>query len=40
MLKSRLVSAPLTPDEVYIEYRTHLAQSPTEPSALTDRAYV
>ena len=40
MLKSQPVFAPLTPDEVYIEYRTHSTQSPTEPSALTDQAYV
>ena len=40
LLKSRPISAPLKPSEVYIEYRTHLSQSPIESSSLIDRAYV
>ena len=40
MLKSQLVPTPLTPSEVYIEYRTHSVQLPIEPFVMTGRAYV
>ena len=40
LLKSQLVPTPLTLGEIYIEYRTHSVQLPTEPFVLTERPYV
>ena len=40
MLKIQPVLASSTPSEVYIGYRTHSVQLPTEPFVLTSRAYV
>ena len=37
MLKIQLVPAPLTSGEVYIEYRTHIVQLPTEPFVMIIR---
>ena len=40
LLKSQPVLAPSLPDEVYIDYQTHSAQSPIELSAPTDLACI
>ena len=37
---SQSVPTSLTPSEVYIEYRTHLVQLPTDPFVLIGRAYI